>query len=74
MEKEKRTAVLLFLAAVLCYLSAAINFFVSDRSMGTTLLCLGSLWLCLGSVEYNKLKKSAPEADAEDEGAHSDEK
>ena len=56
-----------FFAAVLCYLSAAINFFVSDRSMGTTLLCLGSLWLCLGSVEYNKLKKSAPEADCENE-------
>ena len=65
MDKDKRTATLLFVAAVLCYISAAINFFMSDRSMGSTLVCLGSLWLCLGAVEYNKFKKSADVADIE---------
>ncbi len=34
---------------------------------------MGTALLCLGSVEYNKLKKSATGADAEDEGVHSDE-
>lgn len=67
MDKDKRTAVLLFVAAVLCYLSAAINFLVSDKSMGTMFLCLGSLWLCLGSIDYNNFKKSETEADCEKE-------
>lgn len=62
MKKEKICAILYYTAAVLFYLTAAINIFGgNDTSTGVVWLCLGSTFLCLGSVWLNKMKKKDEE-------------
>lgn len=53
--KDKRTAILCFIASVCFYLSAVVSS-TYDVSTAVVNLCLGSTFLCLGVVWLNKDK------------------
>lgn len=50
MDKNRKIAIIYYLAAAVCYICAVIWFCGSNTSLGTVWLCIGSANLCLGSV------------------------
>ncbi len=58
MKKEKKRAILFYLASICFYLTSIICFTSkNDTSMGIVWLCLGSAMLCLGGTYLNKKNK-----------------
>ncbi len=61
MKTNKLGGLLFYVAAVLFYLSAIINFVGGNRSTGVVLFSLGSAFLCFGSIYINKKCKDDEE-------------
>ncbi|MCD8145305.1 MAG: hypothetical protein LUD79_08250 [Oscillospiraceae bacterium] len=53
MKINKVSAILSYLASLVFYITAVINFF-SDTGYGAVYLCLGSVFLCLGAFWLNR--------------------
>lgn len=59
MKKEKVSLTLYYIASVLFYIFAVLNFVTDNNtSMGIIYLAIGSIFLCLGSVYKMKANES----------------
>lgn len=56
MDKNKRCAVLWYVAAFGAYIASVVFFFGPARHLGALCLCLGSAMLCIGSAYMRKSK------------------
>ena len=56
MKKQKKTAIIYYLVAFVCYICSIVSFCSDSTGLGTMWLCLGSSNLCLGSLWVNKSK------------------
>lgn len=67
MERNKRIAIIYYVASAMFFVSAAIMFFTSSAGFGAFWLALGAANLCLGSVWMKKYQD-----EKRDEESHSD--
>ena len=67
MDKNKKLAIIYYLAAAVCYICACIWFCGKNTSLAVVWLCIGSTNLCLGSV-WMKRSCDAQEQDKDKSG------
>ena len=68
MKRNRTTAIIYYICAVVCYIVAIIHIFDrTTRGMGVVWLCLGSMWLCLGSVYFRKSQNKDDNSESDDE-------
>ena len=72
MNKKKKTAIIYYLVAFVCYICSIVWFCSDDSGLGAMWLCIGSANLCLGSLWVNK-SKAEEEKDEQKKDDDSDE-